>query len=204
MNKNEQRAYAIGIIARELNIDMDSESPEVFVELNSVLEDVLLDEPKTEANKKLKKKIEEEMENKESEYNSSFNFHKDLNQNKINPATVFILETLGKNAEKIVNGEDKDIENEIIGEIIKKLNEINFPIGYVNNPFNTILALVGKLNSTMKGQVEHREEEIKALSVGVRHPKYKTLSPHLASIGVLDDTIKKLREKFNFTEEDYR
>lgn len=203
MTDTEKKAYALGIIAREFNVDFDNVSQEQLTQMNSVAEDAILDEPTSEVGKDMKKLIDEERANSESEYNKGFTFHKDLNENRINPATVFIFELLAKHASKLTNN-DKDVDGEILSELIVKFNELGLPVGYTTNPFKMVMAQVSKLNAAVEGQVSHREDEIKALSIGVKHPKYGTLSPHLASFTQLDEAIKKLRDTFNFTEEDYR
>lgn len=204
-NTSEKKAYALGIIGRELNVDFDNKdiSADEWNQINEILEDVLLDEPKTEIGKNIKKAIEEEKENKESEYNKAFNFSKDLNENKIRPATIFIFQLLAKYAERLVD-KDEDAKFDMLAELVEKLNELQFPVGYIDSPFNVLLADAKKLNTALQGQMKHREDEIKALSIGIRHPKYETLSPHLASFAQMDTAIKTLRETFNFTEEDYR
>lgn len=199
----EQKAYILGIITRELNVNFDDVSQEELVGINKVLEDVLLDEPETDLGKKIKEIVKKEQEDTEGDYNKSFNFHKDLNENKIIPTTKFILEVLSTYSQRIIDN-DETVEQDILAEIVKKMNELNYPNGYIQSPFNTILATINKISSALKGQVEHREDEIKSLSIGIRHPKYNTLSHHLSSFKDMDNAIKRLRETFNFTEEDYR
>src|ERR1700741_1373214 len=102
MNETEKRAYALGLIAKELEIDFESEiDPKEMDKINAVLEDSIADEPKTEIGKKMKDIIAHELETKDGEYNKQFDFHKDLNDNKVVPATIFVLELLGKYAKKI-------------------------------------------------------------------------------------------------------
>lgn len=200
----EKKAYALGIIGRELQIDFnDNLSPDQMRQLDEIAEDAILDEPKTETGIKFKKAIEEEKQKSESEYNTSFNFNKDLNNNKIVPATVFLFEVLAKYAQRIVD-KDENVEGEILSEIIVKMNELEYPTGYLKSPFNTVLGWVQNLSNRLEGQLTDREEEIKAYSVGVTHPKHKTLSPHIASFKQFDDAILKLRESSGFTEKDYR
>lgn len=201
--ETEKKAYALGIIGREMNLDFDELSQEQYAQLNQIAEDAIADEPQTEVGKSMKKLIEEEQANTDGEYNKNFNFHKDLNENKINPAAVFVFELLGKNGKRLID-KDSTVSGEMLSELIQKFNELELPVGYTESPFTMVAAEVAKLNAALKGQIEHRDDEIKALSVGVRHPKYDTLSPHLASIKQLDETIAKLRETFGFTEQDYR
>lgn len=206
MEQTQKKAYALGIIGRELNIDFDSDiSQETANDLSALADDALLDEPKSEVGKKMKGIIEAEKVDAESEYNKGFNFHTDLNKNKIMPATVFVFQIFGKYAEKLASKEDiEGTRTEMLNELVSKLNELEYPVGYFDDPFNHLLPEVSKLLTALKGQVEHREEELKAMSVGVKHPKYGTLSPHLGSLKQYDDAIKNLRETFGFTEEDYR
>ncbi len=200
----EDKAYALGIIGRELQIDFDDKlSDDQLRQIDEIAEDALLEEPKTEVGKKFKIVIEEEKKNAESEYNSSFNFNKDLNQNKISPATVFLFETLAKYAQRIVD-KDPAVEGEILSELIVKMNELEYPVDYIKTPFNIVLGNVQNIQTRLDGQRTDREEEIKAYAIGVKHPKYDTLSPHIASFKQLDETIIKLRETTGFTEEDYR
>ncbi len=203
MEETEKKAFALGLVARELNLDFDELNPQDFAKIESIVTDSLLDEPTSDLGKKMKEIIAKELENKEGEYSKGFNFHKDLYSNKINPLTIFILETLAKYGERLVNT-DESVDAEILSEVVSKMNELEYPVGYMLNPFNMVNSYVSRLNAALKGQQEHREDEIKALSIGVKHPKYGTLSPHLASLKDMDSAVKKLRETFNFTEEDYR
>lgn len=203
MNKTEQKAYALGIIGGELGIDFDNLPPDQLSQISDIADDAILDEPKTEIGKQMKKKIEEEKANSDGEYNKSFNFHKDLNKNKIDPIIIFILEKLFKYAPKLVE-KDEQANSDLLGDVVSKMNELKYPVGYISNPFKLISSFLIRLEGELKGQLNHREDEIKALSIGVRHPKYDTLSPHLASFKDMDNAIKTLRKTFNFTEEDYR
>ncbi len=203
MNDNEKRAYALGIIGREIGIDFDTVSQDQLVQINAIAEDALLDEPKTEVGKNMKKFIDEEQKNTDGEYNKGFNFHKDLNNNKINPFTAFVFETLGKYGTRLAE-KDETAETEMVNDLVTKMNELEYPIGYINNPFTLIQAQVVRLSNILKGQVDSREDEIKAYSIGIKHPKYGTLSPHLASLKQMDTAIANLKEKFGFTEDDYR
>ncbi len=202
--ETEKKAYALGIIGREMGVDFDNDlTADQYKQINEISEDALSDEPKTEIGKSIKKLIAEEQANSESEYNKGFNFHKDLNENKINPSAVFVFQVLAKYADRLV-AKDPNANGEMLSELIIKMNELELPTGYTTNVFNMVAAEVAKFNQALAGQVEHREDEIKALSDGVKHPKYGTLSPHLASFKQLDGAIEKLRNTFNFTEEDYR
>lgn len=207
MNENEaeKKAYALGIIGPHfgVNFNDDDIDPQQMAQLSEIASDAILDEPKTEVGKSMKEIIEKEKADKEGEYNKGFNFHKDLNMNKITPATVFLLQLLAKYAERIVANDEK-VEGEMLCELIVKFNELDYPTGYVLRPFNIIVPQIQKLGAVLKGQVDHREDEIKAMAVGIKHPKYNNLTPHIASFKQLDESIKKLQETFGFTEEDYR
>lgn len=205
MEQTQKKAYALGILARELRVDFDEASPSDLNTLNMLSEDVILDEPTTEEGKRYKLIIDAEKADTESEYNKGFNFHTDLNTNKILPATIFVFQLFGKYAEKLASKEDVEATRaEMLGELVSKMNELEYPVGYFDDPFNILLPEVSKLMSALKGQVEHRDNELKAMSIGVKHPKYGTLSPHLATLKQLGDAAAKLRETFNYTEEDYR
>ncbi len=200
----EKKAYALGIIGRELMIDFDDNlTTDQMRQIEEIAEDALLDEPKTETGKKFKIVIEEEKKNADSEYNQGFNFSKDLNNNKITPLSVFILQTFGKYAERIA-AKDKEVDQEMLSEIIVKMNELGFPTDYIKTPFNVILGKTQLINDLLGGQLMARKEELMAYTVGVRHPKYKNLTPHIATFKQLDDAIGNAKEKFGFTEEDYR
>ncbi len=202
--ETEKKAYALGIVGRELGIDFDGEiSSEQWVQIGNITDDALLDEPKTETGKQIKALIEKEKADSESEYNKGFNFHTDLNKNKINPSTVFVFQILAKYAEDIIS-KKPNVDADILGEVVSKFNDLGMPTGYFKSVFNVVATEVSKLNASMDGQMSHREDEIKAYSIGIKHPKYGTLAPHLATLREMDESIKKLREKFNFKEEDYR
>ncbi len=207
----DDKAYALGIIGREFQIDFNEKlSPDQLRQLDEIAEDVILPEPKTEIGIKLKAMIEEEKSKPTSDYNTGFDFSKDLNNNKIVPMTIFLLETLAKYAQRLVD-KDKNVEGEILSELIIKMNELEYPIGtapgslpYFKSPFNTAFGYLQKQLERIEGQVTDREEEIKAYGIGARHPKFNTLSPHIASFKQMDEAIVKLRETFGFTEEDFR
>ncbi len=204
MNNVEKKAYALGIIGREMGVDFDQNmSAEQSAQINAIADDAILDEPQSEIGKKIKNVMAEERANSESEYNKGFNFHKDLNNNKINPSAIFVCELLAKYIERLIH-KDETAEGEMLSELVNKLNELECPVDYFSAPFNMITPHLAKLNAAIKGQVEHRQDEIQAYSIGVKHPKFGTLSPHLATLKQMDESIKTLREKFNFTEEDYR
>lgn len=202
--ETEKKAYALGIVAREFNVDFDAELPqEQLIQINNIADDAILDEPKTDIGKDMKKLIDTEQANSESEYNKGFNFHKDLNGNKINPAAVFIFQVLAKYADRLID-KDPTADAEMLSDLVTKFNDLGLPSGYTSNPFQMVAGQVSRLNAVIKGQVDYRKDEIEALSVGIKHPRYGTLSPHLASLRDMDAAIKRLRETFNYTEEDYR
>lgn len=204
MNETENKAYALGIISRELGVDFESDlSPEELTQVNGIAEDAVSEDPKTDLGKKMKDIIQKEKSATDGDYNKGFNFHKELNNNKINPAAIFLFELFGKYAKRLVEKDEK-AEGEMLSEFIAKLNELDFPTGYIKSPFNMISTHITKLNNAVQGQSNHREDEIEALAIGFRHPLYGTLSPHLASFKNMDDAIENLRTTFKFTEKDYR
>lgn len=206
MEKTEKKAYAMGLLARDFDIDFENLSGQESEQLNMIAEDAISDEPKTEAGKNLKKLVEEEQAKTDGEYNKGFNFHKDLHQNKIKPTAILIFKILADYAEKLVNKDEEEIVllDQMLGDLIPKMNDMGFPVGSLGTPFNIVATWVSKLNKKLAGQLEHREEEIKALGVGVKSPQFGTLTPHSATLREMDEAIKKLRETFNFTEEDFR
>lgn len=202
----DNKAYLLGIICGELGIDPNDFgdlSKDQMMQLDEIAEDALLDEPKTDLGKKMKARAEEERGKEDSDYNKSFNFNKDLNNNKISPLTVFVMEIIGKYAQRIVD-KDQNVESEMLSEIIIKMNELEYPISYLNSPFNIIVPSINKLLNRLQGQVDHRKDEILAYSIGVRHPKFNTLDTGMPTIKNLDEAIKKLRESTGYTEADYR
>lgn len=202
-NETEKKAYALGIIGRENHVNFDSDiDPDKLSYLNSLAEDAILDEPKTEDGKKMKILIEQEMAVSDGEYNKTFNFHKDLNNNKIAPGSVFVLELLAKYAQQL-NDADEKLYDKLLSEIIIKFNELELPVGYSEKPFVMAMGHVKKLFTLLEGQVGIRELELRSLATGVHHPKFG-LSPHLASFKKLDEAIIKLREITGFTGEDFR
>lgn len=192
----------MGIIGRELGVDFENLTPQDSQALDMLALDAVSDEPVSEKGKEFKAIIEKESADDESEYNKGFKFHTDLNENKIRPATIFLLQLLGQYAEKVVGGTE-NAEADMLGDFVTKLNDLEFPVDYTDNPFNTIIGLIGKLKREYEGERKHRETEILSLGVGLRHPKYNTLAPHLASLRQLDGAIANLREKFGFTKEDF-
>lgn len=203
MEEVTKKAYATGIIARELNLDFDSMSNDDKLAVYALVEDAILDEPVSEKGKEMKALIDKEMADVESDYNQGFNFHKDLNQNKIAPASIFVLELMGKYAERLVNDDPKALP-EMMDELVAKVNDLGLPVGYLDDIFNPLSIQGAKLKDRLVGQRDYREQEMRAIAIGIKHPKHGTLSPHLASLRDMDKSIVKLRETFGFKPEDFQ
>ncbi len=204
LEHSKRKAYAMGIIARELHIDFDQQlSADEAQTLSALGEDVLLDEPKSEKGKELKIIVDEEKALADSEYNKAFNFSADLNENKIRPATIFLFQLFAKYAEKIVN-DDKGVLQEMMDELVAKLNDLEYPVSYFSSPFSTVQSQIKPLLDLLEGQKTIRDEELLSYAVGVKHPKYHTLTPAIASLRMMDVAIAKMKETTGFTEEDFR
>lgn len=207
MSKKTDLSFAIGLAIKTLGLDPSTMNDEQFSELQFLAQDALLEQPQTEEGKKLKFNITKEKANKSSDYVKNFSFGQDLHENKVKPASVLLAQLVAEGMQEYLEGDsaaNTELIDKMSGELIAKLNGLNYPLDYIENFFKNIGSLVNQLKNNLEGQRDFRKDQILALSIGVKHPTYGKLDSRIVSFKDLDNAIEKLRKDYNYTEEDYR
>lgn len=205
--KKSDLSFALGLAVKNLGLDPNQINDEQMSELDFLVNDALSEQPKTEEGKKLKFNIIKEKGNPDSEYVKNFSFGKDLRENKVKPATILLGKLVAENIQQYIEGdntENRELIDKVTNDLMIHLNEVNYPLDYLDNIFKDIASFIGQLKSNVEGQREARKDEILALAIGVKHPTYKELTSRIVSFKDLNDAIEKLRKDYNFTAEDYR
>lgn len=190
----------LNLIASELNEEQGST-------IHALIQDAMLESPTSKEGQKLRFDAIREKVNGDSDFSKSFNFGKDLYNNKTIPTAIFFAKQVADSIEKYLTGtpeENDAIVETITSEMIIKLNELNYPTDYIQQCFTAYATIASRVRDNLEGQITHRKDEIVALAVGVRHPTYNTLDSRIVSFKDLDNAVVKLRESTGFKEEDYR
>lgn len=202
---DESLVFAVAL--KSLNLLGEELSEEQQAAIHSLVQDALLDNPTSEEGKKLRFNVIKEKVNDESSIVKSLSFGKDLHENKVVPVSILLAQLVAENIEKYHTGtgdENDALIDKLVSDIVVKMNELDFPVDYIDNCFKAFGTMGARIKDGLNGQATHHKDEILALAVGVKHPIYKTLDSRIVAFKDLDNAVTKLRESTGFTEEDYR